>query len=389
MFKSIRKAVWKTRKRIRKTIRNAIEKCLAPLRPTKNFSPPIFHQILKVFHHPKFAQKKKVFFSPRGSAGGATLKGWFRDGPNTTTTTIIQKSFESDWCHIQSAFDGASDEKSMCALCVLLCRRGIWCVPQSWRMGFREMSSKMVVVVFGPSLIDSHWGNSMWQASTLRWHVCRANFARKFFFESRMFSQKMLRNFPRTVWAFIVWFRTIPQHSRQNFLQNLPPKNQNRITDEFCMSAGRTVRWRMASEWWCAIFVHSGPFSCLWDKNQGSRVFFIHLQECPSGPSRPEILKSLHGRPSIRVSTKSQKRSEERWRSAEFFKYWSATNAVLRDWGLSKSKDIWEKSPFFCFLLGGDFQGALWTLRKSAKGQKQVRKRPKKADLQEGQPDTP
>ena len=58
-------------------MRNAIEKVLAPLRPTKNFSPPIFHQILiKVFHRPKFAQKK-VFFSPRGSAGGATLSASF------------------------------------------------------------------------------------------------------------------------------------------------------------------------------------------------------------------------------------------------------------------------------------------------------------------------
>ena len=34
---------------------------LAPLRPTKNFSPALFHQILKAFHRPKFAQKK-VFF---------------------------------------------------------------------------------------------------------------------------------------------------------------------------------------------------------------------------------------------------------------------------------------------------------------------------------------
>ena len=64
IFKSIRKTVWKTRKRIRKTIRNAIEKFFAPLRPTKNFSPPIFHQILKVFHRRKFAQKK-FFFTAR------------------------------------------------------------------------------------------------------------------------------------------------------------------------------------------------------------------------------------------------------------------------------------------------------------------------------------
>ena len=69
MFKSIRTTVWKTRKRIRKTIRNAIEKCLAPLRPTKIFSPPIFHQILKVFHRPNL-HKKKFFFTARLCRGG-------------------------------------------------------------------------------------------------------------------------------------------------------------------------------------------------------------------------------------------------------------------------------------------------------------------------------
>ena len=31
----------------------------------------------------------------------------------------------------------------------------------------------------------------------LRWHVCRVNFARKIFFELRIFLRKMLRNFPR------------------------------------------------------------------------------------------------------------------------------------------------------------------------------------------------
>ena len=72
IFKSIRKTVWKTRKRIRKTIRNAFETFLAPLRPTKTFSLPIFHQILKVFHRPKFAQKK-FFFHREALQGGATL----------------------------------------------------------------------------------------------------------------------------------------------------------------------------------------------------------------------------------------------------------------------------------------------------------------------------
>ena len=50
-----------------------------------------------------------------------------RDDPNTTTTKIFQKSFASD-CHIKTAFDGASDEKLLCFLCVPLplCRRAIW-----------------------------------------------------------------------------------------------------------------------------------------------------------------------------------------------------------------------------------------------------------------------
>ena len=33
---------------------------------------------------------------------------------------------------------------------------------------------------------------------SLRWHVCRVNFARKIFFEPRIFLRKMLRYFPRT-----------------------------------------------------------------------------------------------------------------------------------------------------------------------------------------------
>ena len=62
----------KREKKIRKTIRNAFETFLAPLRPLKNISPALFTEILKSFHRPKFAQKKSVF-SPRGSAGVATL----------------------------------------------------------------------------------------------------------------------------------------------------------------------------------------------------------------------------------------------------------------------------------------------------------------------------
>ena len=71
-FESIRKRFEKRGKKVRKTIRNATENCLAPLRPLKNTSPALLKKIKKVLHRPKFAQKK-VFFSPRGSAGVATL----------------------------------------------------------------------------------------------------------------------------------------------------------------------------------------------------------------------------------------------------------------------------------------------------------------------------
>ena len=50
----------------------------------------------------------------------------------------------------------------------------------------------------------------------LRWHVCRVNFARKIFFEPRIFLRKMLRNFPRKFWAFVLWVR---KKSPENSLQ--------------------------------------------------------------------------------------------------------------------------------------------------------------------------
>ena len=49
-----------------------------------------------------------------------------------------------------------------------------------------------------------------WVAVFLRWHVCRVNFARKIFFEPRIFLRKMLRNFPRNFWAFVLWVRKKP-----------------------------------------------------------------------------------------------------------------------------------------------------------------------------------
>ena len=58
--------VWKTRKKIRKTIRNATEKKLAPLRPLKYFT----GTFLKGFHCPKFAKKIKDVFTARLCRGG-------------------------------------------------------------------------------------------------------------------------------------------------------------------------------------------------------------------------------------------------------------------------------------------------------------------------------
>ena len=52
----------KCEKKIQKTIRNVFEIFLAPLRPLKNISPALFQHVLKVFHRPKFAQKKSLFF---------------------------------------------------------------------------------------------------------------------------------------------------------------------------------------------------------------------------------------------------------------------------------------------------------------------------------------
>ena len=79
----------------------------------------------------------------------------------------------------------------------------------------------------------------------LRWHVCRANFARKIFFELRIFLRKMLRNFPRNFWAFVLWVRKNPGKFPPNFplnLPNFPATNQKTSPTSFCRSAGRTNR---------------------------------------------------------------------------------------------------------------------------------------------------
>ena len=68
-FNLTRKTVWKTRKKIRKTIRNVFEKCLAPLRPLKIISPALFTKF-KSFSPPKICTNKKSFvFTARPCRG--------------------------------------------------------------------------------------------------------------------------------------------------------------------------------------------------------------------------------------------------------------------------------------------------------------------------------
>ena len=86
------------------------------------------------------------------------LKSWDvipQGRPNHNHNHNLPKKF-CIWCHTKTAFDGTSDEKSLWFLCVPLCRRDIWCViqgyPKNEKWGPREMNSKMVVVVVGPSI---------------------------------------------------------------------------------------------------------------------------------------------------------------------------------------------------------------------------------------------
>ena len=83
---------------------------------------------------------------------------------------------------------------------------------------------------------------------SFRWHVCRVNFARKIFFEPRIFLRKMLRNFPRNFWAFVsVGQKKSPENSLQishkNFQISLRKIKKNSPTS-FCRSAGRRFRIR-------------------------------------------------------------------------------------------------------------------------------------------------
>ena len=60
-FELIRKMVWKTRKKIRKTIRNATEKCLAPLRPLKNISPALFNKFKVLGQESRRTKVPRIF----------------------------------------------------------------------------------------------------------------------------------------------------------------------------------------------------------------------------------------------------------------------------------------------------------------------------------------
>ena len=72
-----------------------------------------------------------------------------------------------------------------------------------------------------------HWGRHYYilqkivfdfcDVKSLRWHVCRVNFARKIFFELRILLRKMLRNFPRNFWAFVLWVRKNPRKIPSKF----------------------------------------------------------------------------------------------------------------------------------------------------------------------------
>ena len=54
-------------------------------------------------------------------------------------------------------------------------------------------------------------------------------FYERLFFEARIFSRKMLRNFPEFFEPLFCGSEKFPQNSSLNFPQNFPPQNQNKI----------------------------------------------------------------------------------------------------------------------------------------------------------------
>ena len=93
-----------------------------------------------------------------------------RDGPSTTTTIIFKESFASDATSKRHVMT-----HQMKNLCVSLCSTASNGhlvrhpgVLRKWKMGPREMNSKMVVVVVGPSLRKGRRWLQLWSRLVLR-----------------------------------------------------------------------------------------------------------------------------------------------------------------------------------------------------------------------------
>ena len=84
----------------------------------------------------------------------------------------------------------------------------------------------------------------IWVRTWLRWHVCRVEFARKIFFELRIFLRKRLRNFPPKLLSL----SSVGQKKSQKIPSKVPTKfskfpcekNQKNSATSFYRSAGRT-----------------------------------------------------------------------------------------------------------------------------------------------------
>ena len=78
----------------------------------------------------------------------------------------------------------------------------------------------------------------------LRWHVCRVNFARKIFFELRIFLRKMPEISPEIFEPLFCGSEKIPQNSRQishQISQISLRKIKKNSPTSFCRSAGRKI----------------------------------------------------------------------------------------------------------------------------------------------------
>ena len=167
----------------------------------------------------------------------------FREGPSTTTTIILQQHFASDVASNRHLM--AHQRNNLCVFSLFHCVEGAFDVSSrgtpKLKYGVPRDELKVVVVVFGPLLsldklfnpialtlqpctlqnILNWWDNSVSHSHAtsrissphkfLRVACLQNEVGAKFVLSLR----KMLRNFPRDVWAFISWVRKIPQNSRQ------------------------------------------------------------------------------------------------------------------------------------------------------------------------------